>query len=89
MAFSRCGSYRKDTCYYDEYIAIQYVLNKLNKLKNKLKLKRVERLHLMRVRYFVVGKAIYFTQLDKIISISLKTVRDVQLSIVGSLITLI
>ena len=29
VTFSRCGSYRKDTCYYDEYIAIQYVLNKL------------------------------------------------------------
>ena len=29
MAFSRCGSYRKGTCYYDEYIAIQYVFNKL------------------------------------------------------------
>ena len=28
MAFSRCGSYRKDTCYHDEYIAIQYMLNK-------------------------------------------------------------
>ena len=27
MTFSRCGSYGKDTCYYDEYIAIQYVLN--------------------------------------------------------------
>ena len=29
MAFSRCGSYRKDTFYYDEYIAIQYELIKL------------------------------------------------------------
>ena len=29
MIFSGCGSHRKDTCYYDEYIAIQYVLNKL------------------------------------------------------------
>ena len=29
MTFSRSGSYRKDTCYYDEYISIQYVLNKL------------------------------------------------------------
>ena len=27
--FSRCSSYRKDTCYYDEYIAILYVSNKL------------------------------------------------------------
>ena len=29
MTFSRCGSNRKGTCYYDEYKAIQYVLNKL------------------------------------------------------------
>ena len=29
MTFSRCGSYRKDTCNYDKYIDIQYVLNKL------------------------------------------------------------
>ena len=29
MKFSRCYSYRKDTCYYDEYIAIQYVSKKL------------------------------------------------------------
>ena len=29
MTFSSGGSYRKDTCYYDEYTAIQYVLNKL------------------------------------------------------------
>ena len=29
MTFSRCGSYRKDNYYYDEYIAIRYVLNKL------------------------------------------------------------
>ena len=29
MKFSGCGSYRKDTCYYDEYKAIQCVLNKL------------------------------------------------------------
>ena len=28
MTSSGCGSYRKDTCYYEEYIAIQYVLNK-------------------------------------------------------------
>ena len=36
MPYSRCGSYRKDICCYDEYIAIQYELNKL----------RVESLHL-------------------------------------------
>ena len=24
MTFSRCGSYRKGTCFYDEYIPIQY-----------------------------------------------------------------
>ena len=29
MRFSRCGSCRKDTCCYDEYIATQYVLSKL------------------------------------------------------------
>ena len=29
MKFSRCGSYRQDTCYCDEYIVIKYVLNKL------------------------------------------------------------
>ena len=29
MTFSGCGSYHKDTCYYDEYIAIQNVLDKL------------------------------------------------------------
>ena len=29
MTFSRFSSYRKGTCYYDEYIAIQYMLNKL------------------------------------------------------------
>ena len=29
MTFSGCVSYRQDTCYYDEYIAIQYVLDKL------------------------------------------------------------
>ena len=28
MKFSRCGSYRKDTYFYNEYIAIQYELNK-------------------------------------------------------------
>ena len=33
MAFSRCGSYHKNTCYYDEYIAIQ---DELNKLKGRL-----------------------------------------------------
>ena len=29
MTFSGCSSHRKGTCYFDEYIAIQYVLNKL------------------------------------------------------------
>ena len=29
MTFSRSGSYCKGTCYYDEYIGIQYVLNEL------------------------------------------------------------
>ena len=42
-----------------------------------------------RAWYFVVDKAIYIIQLDKIICISLKTVSSVQLSIVRSLFTLI
>ena len=29
MTFSGCGSCHKDTCYYDEYIAIQHVFKKL------------------------------------------------------------
>ena len=29
MKFSRCGSYRKGNCYFDEFVAIQYLLNKL------------------------------------------------------------
>ena len=29
MTFSGCGSYRKDSYDYDEYIALQYVLDKL------------------------------------------------------------
>ena len=29
MTFSGCGSYRKDTYDYNEYIAIQYVLNSI------------------------------------------------------------
>ena len=29
MTFSRFGSSRKDTCYYDKCMAIQYVLSKL------------------------------------------------------------
>ena len=29
MTFSRCNSYQKGTYYYDEYIAIQYVFDKL------------------------------------------------------------
>ena len=81
MTFSGCGSYRKDTYDYDEYIAIQYVLNKLEG--------RMTAFIYQRVWYFVVDKAIYIIQLDKTICISLKTVRGVQLSIVGSLFTLI
>ena len=37
MTFSRCGSYPKDTCYYDEYIAIQYALSKLEGRKTVFK----------------------------------------------------
>ena len=81
MTFSGCGSYRKDTYDYDEYIAIQYVLNKLEG--------RMTEFEYQRVWYFVVDKAIYIIQLDKTICISLKTVRGVQLSIVGSLFRLI
>ena len=29
MKFSGCGSYRKDSYHCDEYIAVQYVLDKL------------------------------------------------------------
>ena len=29
MTFSGCGSYRRDTSNYDEYIAIRYVFDKL------------------------------------------------------------
>ena len=81
MTFSRCGSYRKDTCDYDEYIAIQNVLNKLEG--------RMTAFKYCRVCYFVVDKAIFIMQRDKTICISLKTVGGVQLSIVGSFFTLI
>ena len=81
MTFSRCASCRKDTCYYEAYIAIQYALSKLEG--------RMIAFKYLRVWYFVVDKATYIIQLDKIICISMKTVRDVQLSIVGILFTLI
>ena len=51
MTFSGCGSYRKDSYAYDEYIAIQYVLDKLESRMTALKYHRVW--------YFVVGKAIH------------------------------
>ena len=51
MSFSGCGSYRKDTYDYDEYFAIQYVLNKLEGGVNAFKY--------LRVWYFVVDKVIY------------------------------
>ena len=41
MTFSRCGSSREDSCYYGEYIAIQYVLNKLEGKMTEFKCKRV------------------------------------------------
>ena len=41
MNFSRCCSYRKDTCYYDEYIFIQYVSNKLKGKMTAFKYYRV------------------------------------------------
>ena len=74
MPFSRCDSYRKDTCYYDEYIAIQYVLNKLEDRMTAFKYNRICN--------FFVDKVIYIIQLDKAICLSLKTVRGVQLSTV-------
>ena len=37
MTFSGCGSYHKDTYDYDEYIAIQYVLNTLDSGMTALK----------------------------------------------------
>ena len=51
MTFSGCGSYRKDTCYYDKYVVIQYVLDKLESRMTPLKC--------YSVWYFVVGKAIH------------------------------
>ena len=33
MTFSRCCSYRKGTRYYDECIAMQYVLNKVKNIR--------------------------------------------------------
>ena len=81
MKFSSRGSYRKETCYYDEYISMQYVLKKLED--------RMTAFEYSKIWYFVVNKAIHIIQLDKTICISLKTVRGVQLSIVGSLLPLI
>ena len=81
MTFSGCGSYRKDSYAYDEYIAIQFVLDKLES--------RMTALKYYMVWYFVVGKAIHIIQLDKTIFISLKTVRGVHFSILGSLFSLI
>ena len=80
MKFSRCGSYRKDTSYYDEYIAIQYELNKLEGRMTAFKYEKV--------CYFVADKVIYIIRFDKTICISLETVRGVQLSIVGNLLAL-
>ena len=86
MTFSRCCSYRKDTCYYDEYIlysyTVLYVLNKLDGRMTAFKCKGY-------IWYVAVDKAIYITLLDKTIGLSLKTVRGSQLSIVGTLFTLI
>ena len=55
MKFSRCYSYRKDTCYYDEYIAMQYVSNKLEG--------RMTASKYYWVWNFVVDTAIYIIQL--------------------------
>ena len=78
MTFSRYGSYHKDSYPYDEYIAIQYVLDKLES--------RMTALKYYRVWYFVVGKTVHIIY---IIFISLETVRGAHFSILGSLFTLI
>ena len=54
---------------YDEYIAMQYVFNKLEGEMTAFKY--------LRVWYCIVEKAVYIIKLDKAICISLKTVRDV------------
>ena len=77
MTFSGCVSYCKDNCEYDEYIAVQYMSNKLEG--------RTITFEYQKVWYFVGDKAIYIIQLDKTICISLKTVRGFHLSILGSL----
>ena len=81
MKFSGCCSYGKDSYAYDEYIAVQYMLYKLES--------RMIASKYYRVWYFVVDKAIHIMQLDKTICISLKTVRCVHFSILGSLLSLI
>ena len=53
MAFSRCGSYRKDNGYYDEFIGIRYVLKKPEG--------RMTAFEYHKVWYFVVDKATYQT----------------------------
>ena len=65
-------------CCYDEYVAIQFVLNTLEGRMTAFECKGVE--------YFVVDKAIHIIQRDKTICISLKTVRGAhaQSSIVES-----
>ena len=79
MTFSRCSSYRKDTWYYDEYIGVQYVLNKLEGTMTAFR----------EYGIFVGDKSVHIIQLHKTICISLKTVRGVQSSIVESFLTMI
>ena len=57
MTFSRCGSYRKDTCYNAEYIGIQYVLNKLEGRMTAFREHGI----------FVGDKSVYIMQLHKTI----------------------
>ena len=76
MTFSGCRSYHKDTFDYDEYIAIQYVLNEFEGGMTAVKCQRIIMIFLS------FKKAIFIIQLNKTICISLKIVRGVQLSIV-------
>ena len=82
MTFSGCDSHCKDTYDCDEYIAS--VHNVLNKLEGIMTAFRYGEYGI-----FVVDKSVYITRLDKTICIHLETFRGVQLSIAGSLFTLI
>ena len=57
MTFSSWSSYRIGTYCYDEYLAIQYVLNKLEG--------RITVFRYYKGMAFFINKAIYIIQLDK------------------------